>query len=657
MKRFLSKIVTVVIALIVALTTLTGCNLVTVDSKKDMQQVVAEISIGNGAPTQKIYKKDLVIMYMNYGSYYIQNMGYTQKQTFELIMNELVTNILLVQYAENYYADKNGVTEDKFNVDNYLTDLEIAKATYNTNKAFNDLIEDYIDSEDEEVEETETSTEEVRTVPSGAVNYEDEFDGKDEKTFYDDYNKEGFKSSGIVTGFDDNYVTIDAARRTAYGKLIKALELNALLGDDFNAETDSIYETQYYEDNLVSQKESILISNYEKDLTLAIMQGVTFADLENRYAEMYDAKVNGTLTDYETSLDSASNANPVVYNPYTGYSYVYNLLLGVNDSQTAEISAINAKTNLSNQEKRAQRQLVLESITAKDLRSTWITAGYDFDGTYFTGDYSFAPEGERLEFKGTVTHTNADEVNEEDYKAEYKVESVTKYDLDEFIAMMDNYLYGATATNANVDGYRKSVKNTVKPNNYDEKVKDLLFAFSTDGGSLSSTYKGYLVKPEADVTGTETYVKEFAEGARLVTDESKGFGAGSYVMVDTDYGYHIIFNSQTITANDNYATLTAYLDSLGVEKKIEETTYNTWAEYYNAMLENIDTIAEDNADFYLYTFQQAYVGNILSTRLSQKKTQIINTFKTKNDDGEYEDFSETYVKKYEKRYSEYLIEE
>jgi len=132
-------------ALCIALTTLAGCNLVTVDSRKDMQQVVAEISIGNGAPTQKIYKKDLVIMYMNYGSYYVQNMGYTQKQAFELIMDELITNVLLVQYAEQHYAEEKGVTEDIFNVDNYLTELEIAKATYNTNKAFNDLIEDYIE--------------------------------------------------------------------------------------------------------------------------------------------------------------------------------------------------------------------------------------------------------------------------------------------------------------------------------------------------------------------------------------------------------------------------------------------------------------------------------------------------------------------------------
>ena len=40
-------------ALCIALTTFSGCNLVTVDSRKDMQQVVAEISIGNGAPTEK----------------------------------------------------------------------------------------------------------------------------------------------------------------------------------------------------------------------------------------------------------------------------------------------------------------------------------------------------------------------------------------------------------------------------------------------------------------------------------------------------------------------------------------------------------------------------------------------------------------------------
>lgn len=643
-------------ALCIALTTLSGCNLVTVDSRKDMQQVVAEISIGNGAPTEKIYKKDLVIMYMNYGSYYVQNMGYTQKQAFELIVNELITNVLLVQYAKQHYAEEKGITEDIFNVDNYLSELEIAKATYNTNKAFNDLIEDYIETE-EEVEETETSTEKVRTVPSGATNEVDEFDGKEEKTFYDDYNKEGFKSLGIVTGFDDNYVTVDAERRTAYGKLIKALEVNALLGNDFNAETDSIYETQYYEDNLVSQKESILVSNYEKDLTLIVMQGVTFNDLETRYAEMYDAKKNGTLTDYETALDGASNSSPVVYHPYTGYSYVYNLLLGVNDAQSAEISAINAQTNVSTTQKRAERLAILKGITAKDLRSSWITAGYDFDGTYFTGDYSFAPENERLAFKGTVTHANPEEVGEEDYKAEYTVDSVEKYDLQSFIAVMDNYLYGSAQTDATVNGYYKAVKNNAKPNYYDEKVKDLLFAFSTDEGSLSSTYKGYLVKPEADVTGTETYVKEFAEGARLVTNESEGFGAGSYVIVDTDFGFHIIFNSATITANDNYATLTAYLDSLGVEKSIDGTTYTTWADYYNAMLENIDDVAEDSSDFYLYTFQQAYVNNILSTRLSQKKAQIINTFKNKNADGKYEDFSTTYVKKYTDRYSEYLIEQ
>ena len=68
-------------------------------------------------------------------------------------------------------------------------------------------------------------------------------------------------------------------------------------------------------------------------------------------------------------------------------------------------------------------------------------------------------------------------------------------------------------------------------------------------------------------------------------------------------------------------------------------------------------VAEDSSDFYLYTFQQAYVNNILSTRLSQKKAQIINTFKNKNADGKYEDFSTTYVKKYTDRYSEYLIEQ
>ena len=658
MKKFLSKIVTVIIAICLSVTTLSGCNLIAVNNQKDMDQVVAEVSIGGGAPVEKIYKKDLVVMYMNYGYSYVQSGNYTQKQAFEMIIDSLVSNVLMVQTAMKEMDAVDTSITDQFNVDRYLTADEKEQALYETNKGFNDLIESYIESEDEAEKETETETETARTTPTDAANVEEEKD----TAFYKEYNtaEESYLNKGLLTGFDDDRNTTDIERKKAYNKVLKALDANGLLGDDFNFETGSIYDTAYYKDNLVSQKENILLNNYQKKLTLDIISKVTYNDLANKYVEMYNKQSNDyseSIANYETALDAASSANPIVYHPSTGYSYVYNLLLGANDAQTAAITEINGKTNVSNEEKKELRENVLKGITVTDLRSSWVTAGYDADVTEndgviteynFSNDYRFSTNG--IPFKGTVVCTNADEKEEEDYKATYKVTSLEKYSVKEFIEMMDTYVYGSVQT-SNVDGYYKAVQKTDKPDGYDDIINDLLFAFSTDGGSLN-TYKGYISKPAVDAGKSETYVKEFADAARKVGE----LGAGSYIVVGTDFGYHVIFNAETITSNSNYATLDAYLDSLG-EKKIGETTYDSWAKYYEAMISDIDEYAEDNGDFYLYTLQQAYVSNILSTKLNQTQTALINQYKDKNDEGKYEDYKKDIVTLYEKRYEEFLIEQ
>ena len=189
---------------------------------------------------------------------------------------------------------------------------------------------------------------------------------------------------------------------------------------------------------------------------------------------------------------------------------------------------------------------------------------------------------------------------------------------------------------------------------YEERVNDLLFAFSTDAGSLN-TYKGYLIKPVPDAGETETYVQEFADAAReLMKDE---YGAGSYIVVGTDYGYHILFKSVTLKAGEGYATLDEYLDSLGYEKKIGDTTYESWAEYYDAMIADLDTYLDDddeNENFYLYQLQQSYVSNILSTELERKQTALINDCKTPDEDGNYTEYKEGLVTIYEDRYSELM---
>lgn len=678
MKKFWKTLASAALAAVMGVSAF-GCNLIETDLERDMSQVVATVQISEDAPVENIYKRDLVLMYINYGYSYVQQGTYTQAQVFEMLMEQLVNNAILVQNAVKAKAEQLGITEDIYNLeahmDEYFTEEEQQEALYNTNKALNDVIDSYKDAEEEE-EESETSSETVRTVPTGAVNYEPEWGDSDNAlAFYKDYNSKGFTAqnedgetmSGVETGFRRNGDVIeitDIETKRAYNKVVEALESNGLIGEDFDYNADSIYDTDYYRDSLQSQRESVLISWYEEYLTAEILSTVSYADLEARYAEMYNTQKNYTVSEYETALDAWSASSPVVAYSYGGYGYVYNLLLGVNAAQAAEIEALGGETNLSQAEYAARRERILSRTTAKDLRSTWITAGYDFDyeTLTFTHDYSLASETYALPFQGTVKWVNeadkpAEGEDDEDYTEKYEITSVKEFDLEEFVAFLDETLYeGVTLDTSGTgsSGYYRVARNTngTEIPEYEDRINDLLFAFSTDAGSLN-TYQGYLISPEAEADETETYVEEFAKAARdLLTMED-----GSYIIVGTDFGYHILFKSVALEADGGYPTLGQYLDSLGVEKKIGETTHTTWEGYYNAMISDLTAYLDDNDDnenFYLYLLQQAYVSDILNTELANVQSAIVNRYKTADEDGNYTEYNEQYVKIYENRYSEYL---
>ena len=678
MKKFWKTLASAALAAVMGVSAF-GCNLIETDLERDMSQVVATVQISEDAPVENIYKRDLVLMYINYGYSYVQQGTYTQAQVFEMLMEQLVNNAILVQNAVKAKAEQLGITENIYDLEahmnEYFTEEEQQEALYNTNKALNDVIDSYKDAEEEE-EESETSSETVRTVPTGATNYEPEWGDFDNAlAFYKDYNSKGFTAqnedgetmSGVETGFRRNGDVIeitDIETKRAYNKVVEALESNGLIGEDFDYNADSIYDTDYYRDSLQSQRESVLISWYEEYLTAEILSTVSYQDLEERYEEMYNTQKNYTVSEYETALDAWSASSPVVAYSYGGYGYVYNLLLGVNAAQKAEIEELGEEKNLSQAEYAARRERILSRTTAKDLRSTWITAGYDFDyeTLTFTHDYSLASETYALPFQGTVKWVNeadkpAEGEDDEDYTEKYEITSVKEFDLEEFVAFLDETLYAGVDLNTDgtaSSGYYRVARNTNETEipEYEDRINDLLFAFSTDAGSLN-TYQGYLISPEAEADETETYVEEFAKAAReLLTMED-----GSYIIVGTDFGYHILFKSVALEADGGYPTLGQYLDSLGVEKKIGETTHTTWEGYYNAMISDLTAYLDDNDDnenFYLYLLQQAYVSDILNTELANVQSAIVNRYKTPDEDGNYTEYKEQYVKIYENRYSEYL---
>lgn len=615
MKKRLVSLIALIISLVVIMTAVSGCNLVSVNNEKDLDQVVATIQIDPSAPKDEIKKKELAMSYLNYGYYYVQTGEYTEEEVYKLILETLIQSRIFIQVGMIEFGAK---TLNKWSAVDYLDDKEKIEAEYDTIKSINDMIDSY-----EEVENLKQDTlgETVRTVPTDATN-------NAEKTFEEkDAYVKLYKDKGANLG------TPGSERYKGYNKFLKILEVNGLLGED----VETIKDSNYYKDSLKSKYEAKLIEKYENKIKDDAIKAVSYDNLKAEYEAMYNATVNSykDANAFSSALSGASAQSPVIYTPYTGYVYVYNLLLGASESQTALIGKLD-KEELGEEGYALARKAILDSTTVKDLRSTWLYSGYDFDATSnkFTGDYTFTSSENSLPFQGEV------EVLKEKTETEnavYKVSALTEYALSDFIDFMDTYMYGevkennvaSSSLNGDVNVF-KLVNEPTKVSEYDEKINELLFAFSTDAGSLN-TYKGYVVSPKPDIGGAETYVDEFAKAGRAYVED--GLNGSSYIVMATDYGYHVMFFSELVSADANYATLDAYLDSLGYDKG----SATTWAEY----LEVLKTEWEDfeDADFYLYDLLTLYAN--ADSVLSDYRVKMFNQYA----------YDSTKVVKYPERYS------
>lgn len=596
MKKRLVKILTLAFAVIMCFSASFGCNLVTKDNLKDMEQVVATVNINK---EDNVYKRDVVMAYINYGYIYTQYYGYSQERTMRMILDGLVESHILVQESMNVFEDDENFVKDdaygKYVAERYLTEEEKLDALYDAYVTINSLLDRYSD-EEQAAENKDDLNETVRTVPTNAANAEKDVD----------------KQAYIDKGFD---VDSNEYRVNALAKVVKMLKSNGLLGDGYQGD---LKDTDYFAQILKNNMEQQVVSNYEENILNDIRSGLTYEKLSAAYESKKTAQEEWSNTEFVSALSSATAESPILYSKQGTYGYVYNLLLGVNDYQSKEISDISK--NLSDAERAARRADILNSTTVKDLRSTWILSGYDFDGEKFTGDYTFTKNPENsLPFSGEVTLLK--EATEED-SAVYGVEDVYTYGLNEFVSYMNEYLYGNADVgegDENVSIYKKYDCDD-KPEEYDAKINELLFAFSTDGGSLN-TYKGYVIKPAVDGSNSEEYVKTFGDaGRQLLT-----MGNASYIIVASDYGYHVMFFSEKFDADYGYDTLDSYLDSLDIDKGEAAT----WEAYFNAMLGDWEAFEE--SDTYLYFLASELISGKTGNAVSAKRTEIINKYVQETD--------------------------
>lgn len=597
-KRFLS-IISSIVAVVMSFAVASGCKIITKDINREMQTVVATVKIDDyGGEEDIIRKQDLIMAYLNYGYYYVQYYGYTQENTFNLIVNNLINNRILIQNAMKENSLK---TQD--DIVTYLGEDEMLDVNYNTKKAINDLIDGYED-DDEEESVGDTLIEEVRTVPTDAENEEKETTDEEKKNYSIDLNSTD-------------------ERKSALNKVLKLFKNNGLLGD-YNYKTGDITQTDYYKNIYKSYLESALLTKWQKTITDSARK-ITFEELETAYTEKLNKQKAWSNEEFVEALGNASASDPILYWGYGNYGYVYNILLGVSDDQETLIEAIKTDDpNISDDDYNKKRNEILAGVTAKDLRYTWIQSGYDFDGSKFTGDYTFAKNSDNsLPFKGAVTKVKE---ADKDNSAEYRVDSIYKYGLDSFIDMMEEYVYGAKQNSAQKRGndndpvYRKLDGRNLSTTEYDAKINELLFAFSTDSGSLN-TWKGYAVKPAVDGSNTEEYVATFADAARQLIE----MGKNSYIVVATDYGYHIMFFSALFNKDtSSYDNLESYLNSLDITKGGDQQ----WSDYLANMLENWDDF--EDTDNFLYTFVNSLTKTKVSNAQTKTQTDIVNKYRYEN---------------------------
>ena len=118
MRKFIITLTTIALSLVMCFSALTGCGLITPNPERNLEQVVATVQIDENAKKDEIYKKDLVMAYLNgYGT------------DFNTILNQLVSIRVRVQNAMKAFNEgkepfENGIqdaSKGAWDVERYLS--------------------------------------------------------------------------------------------------------------------------------------------------------------------------------------------------------------------------------------------------------------------------------------------------------------------------------------------------------------------------------------------------------------------------------------------------------------------------------------------------------------------------------------------------------
>lgn len=537
----------------------------------------------------------------------------------------------------------------------YLSKYEIAQAKYTVLSSVASMIESYKTEDDAEENEKETISVTARTTPSSHV-HEKTLESELKEEEVTEYEKKVVAATlGDGANMDeinaktnkydlnkylyDNYKLDlnDSKNKAAFSKAVKQLKKNGVISESEPYDgskqeevfKEEVFKYSYFQYMLKSQYESLIVTKYENELKYETEKQIKSNPeaLKDQFKAEYDSQYASYVSDYsayETALDAVTEEKGVYCNPYDGYGYVLNLLIGFTDEQTAVLNEQNSKAGISNDQKLINRENMLKNLVAKDQRETWVKSSYGtytdgkftFDSDYLVGGNallssyigqallkeSFEDKDDNGVAKTSYSFKNvyADGMNFDSFVSTY-LSPLTGIEKKFFKEGDGNTIGTLDEAHGMVDGKFDNESDTRK--NFD----DLMFAFSTDTGCLNKTY-GYLYSPKTSET---QYVPEFAAAAKAVVEE----GEGAYTIVATQYGYHVILCTKVIektSADELFDQLTDAVKGEYTDIKVESllsdyitkisnrmvNTYIEKAKYFNKtysdLIENDDDPAASN---------------------------------------------------------------
>ncbi len=685
------------------------------------------------AVTDEIYKRDLIAYFLSYGYNYVSQ-GSSYSEVFNMLMDALVERKITAQFATVYYLNAGEVVVDRASFDTtdayyeavqgsngmkmkgeisvegyldaiegktgdeaavagysyFLTQDEINYAEYVVKTSINDAIDSYEEEIISAQSDSDSSSEETRAIPTGANEKSDYYYPK--KTGesgsvldYDIYTATGNNKVSDCGEYEKVDGSTAVTRARAYVRFIDSLKKNYLISD--GEDILSITDLAYYQMELKTQMEQLVIAKYAATLALDMSDRVTEATIQKAYQDEIDAQKVSSQTDFVTTMDSISDTTFIVYSPKgRTYGYVYNILLPFSSEQSnLALKELQNKFGTETKEYYAERNKLFQHIKATDQRSSWFNGSedYSFDAAEKGVDYyNSGSNSSCLFFEDSLVKSEDGidryagkypyngKVGEKDKDGKYKL-TPNEISIDEFIAEMEgyiNYVTGATASGQT--GYASGtyaygdVKNS-KGEDTSDSINDFYQLSAADFWNSADNTIDY--SKMIYYTGSVNGVKDVsaAEYLRHDTEETtavsyKALSAVNELMfayttdtaaLNTYFGYSIAAkeDSTSYVKEFEYAAQKALDDGAGAYYVVG-TDYGWHILYVSFVFTGEEVYGSDGFNYdsrtiegtFSYYFYKAKKETVVSNYQTDKQSDVNTTLL----DGD------KIVVKYEKRYSD-----